>query len=103
MYKYIYTKVSGSGEGLRAGISGAFGAQGFRSFQVLWSLRTAQNRPVCAQSRSEPLRARPEPLRAAQSVRSELFEQPLRVAQSRSEAPRAVAQGRPERAQSCFV
>ena len=36
-----------------------------------------------AQSRSESLRARPEPLRAAQSVRSELFEEPLWVAQSR--------------------
>ena len=65
-------------------------------FPVLCSLRTAQNRPARAQSRSEPLRACPEPLRAAQSVRSELFREPLWVAQSRSESPGAVAQGRPE-------
>ena len=70
---------------------------------MLWSLRTVQNSAEHAQSRSEPLRARPVPLRAVQSVRSELFEDPLRVAQSRSESPRAVAQGRRERAQSCSV
>ena len=94
---YIYTKVSGSGEGLRTGIWSHFRAsRASRAFGLLWSFRTAQNRPERAQSRSEPLRARPEPLRAAQSVRSELFEEPLWVAQSRSESPGAVAQGRPE-------
>ena len=57
----------------------------FQSFQVLWSLRTAQNRPERAQSR-------PEPLRIAQSA--------PRAAQSRPErslrAVRGTAQGRPE-------
>ena len=81
---YIYTKVSGSGEGLRA-----FSELRARSFQVLWSLRTAQNRPERAQSRSEPLRIAQSAPRAAQSRP----ERSLR-------AVRGTAQGRPERAQS---
>ena len=85
---YIYTKVSGSGEGLRSRI------QSFRLFrlsglQVLWSLRTAQNRPERAQSRSEPLRIAQSAPRAAQSRP----ERSLR-------AVRGTAQGRPEHAQS---
>ena len=83
------------GTGLSTGIS-SFEPRGLSCFPVLCSLRPAQNRPARAQSRSESLRACPGPLRAAQSVRSELFEEPLWVAQSRSESPRAVAQGRPE-------
>ena len=92
---YIYTKVSGSGEGLRTGIQSFWGLQSFRAFQCSARpelLKIAQRAPRAAQSRSESLRACPEPLRAAQSVRSELFEEPLCVAQSRSESPRAVAQ-----------
>ena len=94
---YIYTKVSGSGERLRTGISG------FRAFSALG-----------AQNCSKSARARPGPLRAAQN-RSERAqsrsESPRAVAQScsrnRSGSPRArpelvrAAQGRPERAQSC--
>ena len=63
---YIYTKVSGSGEGLRAG---------FRSFELpRLSAPGAQNRPERAQSRSEPLRIAWSVLRIAWSV--------LRIAQS---------------------
>ena len=75
------------------------GLEGFRAFQCSARsdlLKIAQRAPRAAKSRSESLRACPGPLRAAQSVRSELFEEPLWVAQSRSESPRAVAQGRPE-------
>ena len=96
--------------------SGAFGFWGFQGFQVLWSLRTAQNRPERAQSRSESPRAvaqscsrhcsgspraRPELVRAAQGrpERAQSCSEPLRIAwsvlraaQSRSESPRAVAQ-----------
>ena len=90
------------GEGLSTRISssrafGAFGA--FRAFKCSGRselLKIALSAHRVVQSRSESLRACPEPLRAAQSVRSELFEEPLRVAQSLSESPRAVAQGRPE-------
>ena len=78
----------------------AFGAfRAFRAFKCSGRselLKIAQSAPRAAQSRSESLRARPEPLRVAQSGRSELFEEPLWVAQSRSKSPRAVAQGRPE-------
>ena len=72
------------------------GAQGFRSSGRSELVKIALSAHRVAQSRSESLRARPEPLRAAQSVRSELFEEPLWVAQNRSESPRAVAQCRPE-------
>ena len=65
------------------------GLRGLASFQVLWSLRTAQNRPEHAQSRSEPLRIAQSAPRAAQSR----LERSLR-------AVRGTAQGRPERAQS---
>ena len=90
------------------------------AFLVLWSLRTAQNRPGRAQGRSEPLRAaqtralgapraaqsrsdslraRPEPLRA----RPEPSPRAVRAAQRRSESlgacpePLRAAQSRPER------
>ena len=79
--------------------SPAFGLEGFRAFQCSARsdlLKIAQRAPRAAKSRSESLRACPGPLRAAQSVRSELFEEPLWVAQNRSESPRAVAQRRPE-------
>ena len=67
---------------------------------MLWSLRTAQNRPERAQSRSEPLRIAQSAPRAAQSrperslraVRGTALgrPEPLRVAQSgRSGSPRA--------------
>ena len=74
--------------------SGAFGAFKCSGRSELFKIALSVHR--LAQSRPESLRARTEPLRAAQSVRSELFEEPLWVAQSRSESPRAVAQGRPE-------
>ena len=100
---YIYTKVSGSGERLRSGISSF---RLFSGFQVLWSLRTAQNCPERAQSRSEPPRvfarscsrnrsglpraaqSRPErSLRVAQSApRAAPSEEPLRIAWSVSRA-----------------
>ena len=99
---YIYISILrflAQGKGF-ARESRAPGAQGFRSFQMLWSLRTAQNRPVCAQSRSEPLRIAQSAPRAAQSrperslgaVRGTAQDrpEPLRVAQSgRAGAPRA--------------
>ena len=90
IYIYIYTKVSGSGEGLRSRISSSQSFRSFQGFQVLWSLRTAQNRPERAQSRSELLRIAQSAPRAAQSRP----ERSLR-------AVRGTAQGRPERAQSC--
>ena len=74
---YIYTKVSGSGDGLRTGI---LGFTGFQCSGCSELLRIAQGAPRAAQSCSESLRARPEPIRVAQSGRSELFEEPLRVA-----------------------
>ena len=96
---YIYTKVSGSGDRAVHANLQLWSFPGFRAFQCSVRsdlLKIAQRAPRAAQSRSESLRACPEPLRAAQSVRSELLEEPLWVAQSRSESPRAVAQGRPE-------
>ena len=94
MYKilYIYTKVSGSGEGLVHANPGLRSFRGFQSFQVLWSLRTAQNRPERAQSRSEPVRIAQSAPRAAQSPRA--FAQSC--SRNRSGSPRA-AQSRPER------
>ena len=92
------------------GFARVFGAtseplRSFQSFQVLWSLRTAQNRPERAQSRSEPLRIAQSAPRAAQSAPRAVAQSgqscsaPLRIArsvpraaQSRSESPRAVAQ-----------
>ena len=67
---------------------------------MLWSLRTAQNRPERAQSRSEPLRiaqsvpraAQSRPERSLRAVRGTALgrPEPLRVAQSgRSGSPRA--------------
>ena len=99
---YIYISILrflAQGKGLSTRISSLESLAGFRAFQCSGRsdlLKIAQRAPRAAQSRSESLRACPEPLRAAQSVRSELFEEPLWVAQSRSESPRAVAQGRPE-------
>ena len=76
---YIYTKVSGSGEGLvHANLR-------LRELSVLWLLRTAQNRPGRAQGRSELLRIAQSAPRAAQSRP----ERSLR-------AVRGTAQGRPE-------
>ena len=91
------------GKGLSTRIRG-FELLGLSSAPVAQNCSKSPRAPRAAQSRSESLRARPEPLRVAWSGRSELFEEPLRVAQS---APRArpelvrAAQGRPERAQSC--
>ena len=95
-HTYIYTKVSGSGERLRSRISSLENFQCSGCLELLKIVKIAQGAPRAAQSCSESLRARPEPLRVAQRGRSELFEEPLRVTQSRSESPRAVAQGRPE-------
>ena len=99
---YIYTNISGSGERLRSGI---------RSFQLLEL--SGLSSALVAQNCSKSPRARPEPLRIVQNGRSELFEEPLRVAQSAPRAaqscsgsPRArpellrAAQNRLERAQS---
>jgi len=88
------------GKGLSTGIWGSGGFRSFQSFQVLWSLRTAQNRPERAQSRSEPLRIAQSAPRAAQSRPERSLRavrgtaqgrpEPLRVAQSgRSGSPRA--------------
>ena len=68
MYKCFCSCLQGSGGSEPSGLS---------VFLVLWSLRTAQNRPGRAQGRSEPLGI-------AQSA--------PRAAQSRAESPRAVAQ-----------
>ena len=89
MYMYIYTKVSGSGDRLVHGNPELFRPRELSCFPVLCSLRTAQNRPARAQSRSEPLRIAQSAPRAAQSR----LERSLR-------AVRGTAQGRPERAQS---
>ena len=80
---YIYTKVSGSGDGA------VHANPELRGLPGSFRLGTAQNRPGRAQSRSEPLRIAQSAPRAAQSR----LERSLR-------AVRGTAQGRPERAQS---
>ena len=102
---YIYISIlrflaQGKGLSTRISSSRAQSFRGFQSFQVLWSLRTAQNRPERAQSRSEPLRIAQSAPRAAQSRPERSLRavrgtaqgrpEPLRVAQSgRSGSPRA--------------
>ena len=100
---YIYTKVSGSGERLRTGISGLPGLEGFRAFQCSARselLKIAQRAPRAAQSRSERAQSRSEPPRAfAQSCSRNRSGSP-RAAQSRPERSLRVAQSAPRAAPS---